>query len=40
MQGCRRLMGDTPQVGVFDTAFYAGMEDKAYICLLYTSSCV
>lgn len=31
MQGCRRLMGDTPQVGVFDTAFYAGMEDKAYI---------
>jgi acetate kinase len=31
MEACRRLMGKTPQVGVFDTAFYSGMEDYAYI---------
>lgn len=27
MKACRRLMGDTPQVGVFDTSFYSNMED-------------
>ncbi|MBO5929122.1 MAG: acetate kinase [Clostridia bacterium] len=27
MKACRRLMSDTPQVGVFDTSFYANMED-------------
>ena len=27
MKACRRLMGDTPQVGVFDTSFYSSMED-------------
>lgn len=31
MVACRRLMGDTPQVGVFDTAFYSDMEDFRYI---------
>ena len=31
VEGCRRLMKDTPQVGVFDTAFYATMEPEAYI---------
>lgn len=27
INACRRLMKDTPQVGVFDTSFYSGMED-------------
>jgi len=27
MKACRRLMGNTPQVGVFDTSFYSNMED-------------
>ncbi len=27
MKACRRLMKSTPQVGVFDTSFYANMED-------------
>ncbi len=27
MKACRRLMKNTPQVGVFDTSFYSGMED-------------
>ena len=31
MEACRRLMKDTLQVGVFDTAFYAEMEDFRYI---------
>ena len=28
---CRKLMGDTPQVGVFDTAFHQTMPEKAYL---------
>ena len=28
---CRALMASTPQVGVFDTSFYATLEEKAYI---------
>lgn len=31
MEACRRLMKDTLQVGVFDTSFYAEMEDFRYI---------
>lgn len=31
MEACHRLLGDTPQVAVFDTSFYAGMEPHAYI---------
>lgn len=31
IEGCRRLMRDTPQVGVFDTSFYANMDEAAYI---------
>ncbi len=27
IRACKRLMGDTPQVGVFDTSFYSQMED-------------
>lgn len=27
MKACKRLMGNTPQVGVFDTSFYSNMED-------------
>lgn len=27
IKACRRLMKNTPQVGVFDTSFYANMED-------------
>ena len=34
MNGCRHLMPDKLQVGVFDTAFYAHMEPKAYIYAL------
>ncbi len=31
VKACRRQMGDTPQVAVFDTAFYSDMEDFRYI---------
>ena len=31
IRGCRRLMKDTPQVGVFDTSFYGDIPDYAYI---------
>ena len=31
MNGCSRLMPGKLQVGVFDTAFYAHMEPKAYV---------
>lgn len=31
MEACRRLMKDTMQVGVFDTAFYSDIEDFRYI---------
>ena len=31
IRGCRRLMQDTPQVGVFDTSFYGEIPDYAYI---------
>ena len=34
MNGCRHLMPGKLQVGVFDTAFYAHMEPKAYIYAL------
>jgi len=27
MKACKRLMGNVPQVGVFDTSFYSNMED-------------
>lgn len=27
VRACKKLMGDTPQVGVFDTSFYSNMED-------------
>lgn len=30
VNACRKLMADTPMVGVFDTSFYAGLEPKAY----------
>lgn len=28
---CRALMPNTPQVGVFDTSFYATLDEKAYV---------
>lgn len=28
---CKALMADKPQVGVFDTSFYADFEEKAYV---------
>lgn len=31
MEACRRLLNDTPQAAVFDTAFYADMEPHAYV---------
>ncbi len=31
VQACRELMPDVPQVGVFDTSFYAEIEDFRYI---------
>ncbi len=31
VSACRALMPNQPQVGVFDTSFYAGFEEKAYI---------
>ena len=31
IRGCRRLMKDTPQIGVFDTSFYGDIPDYAYI---------
>lgn len=31
IQACKELMPDTPQVGVFDTSFYAEIEDFRYI---------
>ncbi len=31
---CRALMPDKPQIGVFDTSFYATLEPKAYIYAL------
>ncbi len=31
IQACKRVMPDTPQVGVFDTAFHVKMPPKAYL---------
>ena len=31
---CRMMMPATPQVGVFDTSFYSGLEPKAYLYAL------
>ena len=31
IQACKELMPDVPQVGVFDTSFYAEMEDFSYV---------
>ncbi len=28
---CKKLMADKPQVGVFDTSFYSGFEEKVYM---------
>ena len=34
VNACRKLMGNTPMVGVFDTSFYATLEPKAYVYAL------
>ena len=34
IEACRKIMENTPQVGVFDTSFYSDMEEKAYIYAL------
>lgn len=34
IEACRKIMKDTPQVGVFDTSFYSDMEEKNYIYAL------
>lgn len=34
VRACRKLMADVPMVGVFDTSFYATLEEKAYIYAL------
>lgn len=34
VNACRALMGNKPQIGVFDTSFYATLEPKAYIYAL------
>lgn len=34
VQACRKLMANTPMVGVFDTSFYATLEPKSYIYAL------
>jgi len=31
IEACEKLMGSTPQVAVFDTAFHQSMPDKAYL---------
>ena len=34
VNACRAIMADKPQIGVFDTSFYATVEPKAYIYAL------